>query len=235
MVFHAYVKQSDNGMGYWFVITFASCAVADEWWRAVSTSTIVKFVNSIWHVNAQFYTYELGQVDPCSSLIMPGVATQFFDKVFFMTMSDLMGCRLNIIMPPDHFVDHISGNSFFIHSKVSPHEYWYYPKLSNVAHAVYVSHTKCTRFCVSLSNGGTAGTIMIGSDKIIIMLTTINLSINVFTTSGQAIVSSAPKLGLKFSDLLSKFSVGPTLCKDNQGLDMEELIYMDDGEEWELT
>ncbi|KAG1857052.1 hypothetical protein F4604DRAFT_1906487 [Suillus subluteus] len=237
MVFYAYVKESTGVLAHRFVITFASRAVADEWWRAVSTSTVVQFTKGIRRVNAQFYTFDTRDVNPVSSLVTPGVATQFFDKMFFTTMSEMNGRGLNVIPSPDHFTDHISGNSFFIRSKVSPNEYWYYPKSDNATHAVYVSRTKRTRFRVSLSNRGTAGTVMIGSDKIVITLTTANLSINVDAASSQAIVSSAPKSGLKFSDLLSKFSVGPTstFYKDNQNLDMEELIYTDDGEEWELA
>jgi hypothetical protein len=35
---------------------------------------------------------------------------------------------------------------------------------------------------------------------------------------------------------LSRFTVGPTLTKDNQKLDMKALIYSDDEEaEWELA
>jgi hypothetical protein len=68
-------------------------------------------------------------------------------------------------------------------------------------------------------------------------LTNLNLSVNVIASSGQAIVSNAPtKSKFKFSDLLSRFTVGPTLTKDNQKLDMKALIYSDDEEaEWELA
>lgn len=118
----------------------------------------------------------------------------------------------------------------------SPYEYWYCPLLSdnNATNLVYISRTERTRFRVGLTDKGTAGTIMIGPDEIVITLPSLSRSIRV-TGSGQVILSTAPELGLKFSDLLSKFTVGPTLYKDGQSLDTRELFYTDDGEEWELA
>jgi hypothetical protein len=79
---------------------------------------------------------------------------------------------------------------------------------------------------------------MIGSDDIVITLPTVNRSIKV-ADSGQVILSHAPELGLKFSDLLSKFTVGPSSCtgdsEGSQSLEMKQLFNTDDGEEWELA
>ncbi|KAG1854457.1 hypothetical protein DFJ58DRAFT_841372 [Suillus subalutaceus] len=97
------------------------------------------------------------------------------------------------------------------------------------------AHAERTRFRVSRTDSSTAGTVIVGSDEIGITLTTANLSVNIIDTTGQVILSSAPKSGLKFSSLLGKFNVGSTLYKDSQGSDMKELIYTDDGEEWELV
>ncbi|KAG1852443.1 hypothetical protein DFJ58DRAFT_791039 [Suillus subalutaceus] len=232
MVFYAYVKQVTDNSTYRYVIVFASRAVADEWWRAVSTSSVVSFTDSIQRVSAQFYTHNVNQANAANSLTTTGVATQFLGYVFFTLMNDLGGRDLSIIPPLDHFADHISGNSFFIRSKVSPYKYWYCPQSSNAADdGVYVSQTERTRFLVSRTDSGTAGTIIIGSDQIAITLTTVDMSINVVTSTGQVIVSTAPMSGLKFSDLLNKFTTGAT----DQSLDMRELIYTDDGEEWELA
>jgi hypothetical protein len=93
------------------VIVFASRAVADEWWRAVSTSSVVSFTNSIRRVNAQFYTHDVNQANAANSLTTTGVATQFLGQVFFTLLNDLGGRDLSIIPSPDHFADHISGNS----------------------------------------------------------------------------------------------------------------------------
>ncbi|KAG2103954.1 hypothetical protein BD769DRAFT_1367197 [Suillus cothurnatus] len=232
MVFYAYVKNVSSNSTYRYVIVFASRAVADEWWRAVSTSSVVKFTESIRRINAQYYTHDVGQANAADSLTTAGVATQFLGKVFFTLQYDLGGRILSIIPSPDHFTDHISGNSFFIRSKVSPYQYWYCPLQGTKA--VYVSSTERTRFRVSRNGSGTAGTIMIGSDEIAITLTTVSQSINVVPESGQVIVSNAPKSGLKFSDFLGKFAAGLPLYKDGN-LGRSELFYTEDGEEWELA
>ncbi|KIK46123.1 hypothetical protein CY34DRAFT_76726, partial [Suillus luteus UH-Slu-Lm8-n1] len=220
---------------YRYVIVFASSAVADEWWRAVSTSSVVKFSDSIQRVNAQFYTHDVGQANAADSLTVTGVATQFLGKVFFTLLDDLGGRQLSVI-PSHHDAEAISGNSFFIRSKVSPYEYWYCPLSAdcNATNSVYVSRTERTRFRVSRTDKGTAGTVMIGSDEIVITLPNLNLSINV-ADNCQVMLTSAPQLGLKLSDLLSKFTMGPTLRKDGQSQDMKELFNMDDGGEWELA
>lgn len=235
MVHYAYVKNINSDSTYRYVIVFASRAVADEWWRAVSTSSNVKFSDSVRRVNAQFYTHDVSQANAANSLTTSGVATQFIGKVFFTLLNDLVGRGLSVI-PSTDCVDYVSGNSFFIRSKVSPHEYWYCPlsSNSNATNSVYVSRTERTRFRVGITDKDTEGTIMIGSDEIVITLLTVNLSINVADNS-QVMLSSAPESGLKFRDLLNKFTVGPTMYKDGQSLDMKELFSSGNGEEWELA
>ncbi|KAG1838933.1 hypothetical protein DFJ58DRAFT_749168 [Suillus subalutaceus] len=234
MVFYAYVKQVTDNSTYRYVIVFASRAVADDWWRAVSTSSVVKFTESIRRVNAQFYTHDVNLANAANSLTTTGVATQFLGKVFFTLQYDLGGRILSIIPPLDNnFVDHISGNSFFIRSKASPNEHWYCPLQGTKS--VYVSNTERTRFRISRTSSSTAGTVMVGSDEIVITLTAVNLSINVLPENGQVIVSNAPRTGLKFSDFLGKFSTGAILYKDGKSLGSRELFYMEDGEEWELV
>ncbi|KAG2365231.1 hypothetical protein BDR07DRAFT_1481610 [Suillus spraguei] len=230
MVFYAYVKQITDDWSYRYVITFASREIADEWWRAVSTSTVGSFVSSVQRVNAHFYTHNILVANSATSLTTAGVANQFIGKVFFTLMNDQVGRDLSIIPPCDHFTDHISGNSFFIRSKVSPHEYWYCAQGDN---SVYLSLTERTRFFVTRDSQGTAGSVIIGSDDIIITLTTSNLSINVVTASGQVIVSPDSKSGLKFSDLLNKFTARPLL--NQLGDKTRKLFFTDNGEEWELA
>ncbi|KAG1788945.1 uncharacterized protein HD556DRAFT_835462 [Suillus plorans] len=232
MVFYAYVKQITDNVTYRYTITFASREVADEWWRAVSTSTVTSFVTSVQRVNAQFYTHNVNVANAANSLTTTGVATEFLGKVFFTLENNWDGRGLSIIPPLEHFADHISGNSFFIRSKVAPYDYWYYPTSSNTTNAVYVSRTERTRFTVSLTSG-TAGTVIIGSDNIVITLTTVDLSVNVNATSGQVILSLAPLTGLTFSTLLTNFTVGPSLSVNNETV--KELLYTVNGEEWELA
>ncbi|KAG1814350.1 uncharacterized protein BJ212DRAFT_1274260, partial [Suillus subaureus] len=137
-----------------YVIVFASRAVADEWWRAVSTSSTTRFSNSIQRANAQFYTHDVDQANAAECLTVKGVATQSLGKVFFLLLHDLGGRELSIIPSPD-FADYISGNSFFIRSNVSPYDYWYCPHYDTSA-SVFVSCTERTRFRISLSAGGTS-------------------------------------------------------------------------------
>lgn len=233
MVFYAYVKQSTDTWSYRYVMAFASREVADEWWRAVSTSSVVSFANSIRRVNAQFYLHDVNQANAANSLVTAGVATEFLNKVIFLLMDDLGGRQLSVIPSPDHLVDHISGNSFFIRSQTSPYEYWYCPLLSDgkASNEVYVSRNERTRFRVDISNKGSAGIVMIGSDEIAITLPTISLSIHI-TDGGRVILSPAPQVGLKFSDLLNKFTVGPPSKSDPS---LKELFYTDNGEDWELA
>ncbi|KAG2047816.1 hypothetical protein BDR06DRAFT_999980 [Suillus hirtellus] len=233
MVFYAYVKQITDNVTYRYVITFASREVADEWWRAVSTSAVTSFVTSVQRVNAQFYTHNVNVANAANSLTTTGVATQFLGKVFFTLLNDLGGRGLSIIPPLEHCADHISGNSFFIRSKVAPYEYWYHPPSSNATNTVYVSRTERSRFTVSRTASGTAGTVIIGSDNVVITLTTVDLSVNVNATTGRVILSLAPLSGLTFSTLLANFTVGPSLSVD--GETAKELLYTENGEEWELA
>ncbi|KAG2049066.1 hypothetical protein BDR06DRAFT_975528 [Suillus hirtellus] len=231
MLFYAYVKHLTHNWTSRYLITFASREVADEWWRAVSTSN-TSFANSIQRVNAQFYTHNTDLANAHDSLTTTGVATQFLGKVFFTMLNDLdMNHRgLNIIPPLGHFVDHISGNSFFIRSKVTPYDYWYHPQSCN---AVCESRTERTRFTVSRTDRGTAGTVMIGSDKITVKLTIVNLSVDVSVNTGQASLSPDPQSELTFNALLSNFTVGSTLIQSGEMV--KELLYTENGEEWELA
>ncbi|KAG1790380.1 uncharacterized protein HD556DRAFT_1446118 [Suillus plorans] len=218
MVFYAYVKQITDNVTYRYTITFDSREVADEWWRAVSTSTVTSFITSVQRVNAQFYTHNVNVANAANSLTTTGVATDFLGKVFFTLENDLGGRGLSIIPPLEHFADHISGNSFFIRSKVAPYDYWYYPTSSNTTNA---------------SHSGTAGTVMIGSDDVVITLTTAGLSVNVDATTAQVILSLAPLTGLTLSTLLTNFTVGSSLSVNDETV--KELLYTVNGEEWELA
>ncbi|KAG2093718.1 uncharacterized protein F5147DRAFT_657340 [Suillus discolor] len=181
MVFYAYVKYVTDNSGYRYVITFASREVADEWWRAVSTSTVTSFVTSVQRVNAQFYTHNVGVANAADSLTTTGVATQFLGK-HYPTARTFRG----------------------------PHQ----------------------RKLV-ISPAGTAGTVMIGSDDVVITLTTSDLSVNVDATTAQVILSLAPLTGLTLSTLLTNFTVGSSLSVNDET--MKELLYTVNGEEWELA
>ncbi|KAG1721755.1 hypothetical protein EDB19DRAFT_1917117 [Suillus lakei] len=254
MVYYAYIKHIRDDWSARFVIVFASRAVADEWWRVVSTSP--RFSDSVRRVTPQFFTHD--QANITESIQQDQVAARFIGKMFFTLLGDKDGRQLSII-PSFDFTDHVSGNCFFIRSKSSPNEYWFVPHttlhtagtapitascLSSPNNnpnfepqSVYVSRTERTRFRVQLTGRDTAGTIMIGSDEISITLPSVNLPINV-DENGQVVVSQTPQSGLRFGDLLDGFCAGPTLYdKDGKSLDLKELIKtaVADGEEWELV
>lgn len=239
MVYHAYVINTNCDSLYRYIALFASRVVADEWWRAVSTSANTKYSDSVRRVAPQLFTHDASKANAASSIFDAQVASSFRGKVFFIRQPDDNG-ELSII-PILDFVDHVSGNSFFIRSRVSPNEYWYCPGSStgNVTpnSKVYVSRTERTRFRVRLfsEREDTTGTIMIGSDEIVITLTSTNLSIRV-SRSGHLIVSKNPELGLKFSDLVNGFGVvTPLLDNERHGEHVKELFKMNDGEEWQLA
>ncbi|KAG1728684.1 hypothetical protein EDB19DRAFT_1913725 [Suillus lakei] len=232
MVYYAYIKHIRDDWYYRYVAVFASRAVADEWWRVVSTSP--KFSDS---------------ANVSDSTQHDQAAAEFIGKVFFTLLDDKGGRQLSII-PSLDFTDHVSGNCFFIRTKASPNEYWFVPHtmlhtagtapitascLNIEPKLVYVSRTERTRFRVQLTGRNTAGSIMIGSDEISITLPSVNLPINI-DENGQVIVSRTPRPGLKFCDLLDGFCAGPALYdKDGKSLDLRELIQTADGEEWELV
>lgn len=238
MVYYVYIDNISNSYSSRYVAVFASRAVADEWWRAVSTSTNTRYSDSVRRVAPQFFTHDASKANAASSITDTQVASSFFGKVFFTLLPNK--CGLSVI-PILDFADHVSGNSFFIRSRVSPNEYWHCPGSStgNVTlHSqVYVSRTERTRFRVRLIDEckDTTGTIMIGSDKIAITLTCTNLSIRVSQT-GFLFVSKNPDPGLKFGDLVNGFgAMNPLLENEDHYKNVKELFKMDDGEEWELA
>lgn len=239
MVYYAYVQDINGHWSSRYVVVFASRAVADEWWRCVSTSanTIFKYSDSIRRITPQFFTHDVAKASAALSTFEDQVASRFSGKMFFTPLPE---SALSVI-PILDFADHVSGNSFFIRSKVSPSEYWYCPGSStgNVTpnSKVYVSRTERTRFRVQLisERKDTTGTIMIGSDEITITLTSTNLSIRI-SRSSHLIVSKSPESGLKFSDLVNGFAVvTPLLNNEGQSENIKELFKTEDGEEWELV
>ncbi|KAG2106560.1 uncharacterized protein F5147DRAFT_653805 [Suillus discolor] len=204
MVFYAYVKHALDNWSARYLITFASREVADEWWRAVSTSR-TNFANGIQRVNAQFYTHNTGMANASESLVTNGVATQFLGKVFFTLLNDLI-----YIYPTEVFL-------FGLKSLLTT--------IGTVPNRVMRELRRTDR--------GTAGTVMIGPDRITVRLTTVNLSVDVNASTGHAILSPAPQSGLTFGALLNDFTVGPTLFENDERV--KELLYTENGEELELA
>jgi len=240
MVFYAYIKNINDDVTWRYVIVFATSAVADEWWLAVSTSTNTKYANGVKRITAEYYTHDITTVNASASLTDTTVASSLIGSVFFTLLPDRDGRALSVI-PIQDLTDSVSGNSFFIRSKAAPSEFWYCPGSSTGDVApnskVYVSRTERTRFRIRLINERKdgKGTIMIGSDEVAITLTSNDLSVRVSDNS-QLIVSKSPELGLKFGDLVNGFMAGATLWNQNgQTEGMKELFKTGDGEKWELV
>ncbi|KAG2135089.1 hypothetical protein DEU56DRAFT_397235 [Suillus clintonianus] len=230
MVYYAYIKQSTTDFSFRYLATFCSRAAADEWWRVLSTST--KYGNTVKRIDPQLFTHDENTANAADSTGPGGVAADFMNKVMFSWLYNKDN-RVWSVMPTSDFTDHVSGNSFFIRSKACPDEYWYCP-LGQDSHSVYTSRTERTRFFVHIING-TPGTIMIGSDRIAITLTTVDLSVRSDPDSGALFVSKTSEQGLTFSDLLHGFLAGTTLHRDGKSLDRKEIFKVHAGEEWELV
>jgi len=231
MVFYAYVKNVNDDWSARYVVTFSSRSIADEWWRAVSTSK-TEYADGVKRISPEYYTHDWPKLNAYNTINDPKVALSLRDNVIFQLMNDRDGRDMSII-PLQYFKDYVSGNAFFIRSKASPSEYWYCPGSTSGSN-ICVSRTERTRFRISERNG--TGTIMIGSDDITITLASADLSVRVEDNSGQLVVSKNPESGWKFSDLLNGFSTGATLWdKNGTNEHVKELFRTVDGEEWELV
>lgn len=88
---------------------FASRSVADEWWRAVSTSSNAAYSSTVRRVTPQFYLHDPNQANIALSITNATVAADFLNSVFFTLLPDRDGRSLNVI-PSVDFTDNISGN-----------------------------------------------------------------------------------------------------------------------------
>lgn len=115
---HSYIPYSikTNDETNWrYMIVFASRAVADEWWRAVSTSG-TNFSNSIHRITPQFYIHNptLGAIG--KTILAHGPAASFSNRVFFTLLPDWpdnIGRAMSVI-PVQDITDHISGDLYVV-------------------------------------------------------------------------------------------------------------------------
>ena len=105
----AWCHQPDNDIYWRYLIVFANRSVADEWWRAVSTSSNNYVACHIKRVTPQLYTHEPAAANVAATITTAGVATQFLGRVIFTLLPDRDGRAINVI-PVQNITDHISGN-----------------------------------------------------------------------------------------------------------------------------
>jgi hypothetical protein len=94
------------------VIIFASRAVADEWWRTLSTTSFTFVTDSIKRVTPQLYTHNSATWPVWyfyDDARVKAISDPFRGKVFFQLQNDRGGRGIDII-PMRSVIDHISGN-----------------------------------------------------------------------------------------------------------------------------
>ncbi|KJA21865.1 hypothetical protein HYPSUDRAFT_41500 [Hypholoma sublateritium FD-334 SS-4] len=165
-VFYAYINNIADDNTWRYTLIFASRDVADQWWRAVSTSNVALLQTNIQRITPQFYTHDPRQWNIYLFFTDPRVATvadQFRGKFFMVLENDRVGRGISII-PPQTVVDYTSGNWFTIRSRSNPNHYWFYDESQGF---IVSSSTNRTSFQINAPDVA-VGTVMIGTDDITI-------------------------------------------------------------------
>ncbi|KZP05352.1 hypothetical protein FIBSPDRAFT_355703 [Athelia psychrophila] len=161
-LFYAYIANNvDEETGHLLAV-FASRTVADEWWRALSTSTHAAFIK---RAAPQFYTYDARRCNLGGLFYMPQfkpIANMFRGQMFLTQLNGKTGLSTTII-PPQEITDYVSGGWYHIRSTSDRGLYWHYDAVGN---EIQVSDKEHTRFRIDICKGMPEGTIMVGSDQI---------------------------------------------------------------------
>ncbi|KAG7088210.1 hypothetical protein E1B28_012227 [Marasmius oreades] len=231
-LFYAYAKNINDDWSYRYLIVFATRAVADEWWRAVSTSTNLLYSNSIVRVTPQFYTHDPSRAVIAYSITDPSVAKQFLGKVIFTLLNDRDGRVFPVIESgPEPITDYISNTWFYIRSKVDKSIYWY----RNDQDIVVASRTNSTRFLIRNTNHAFDGKVMINSDDITISLAAGKLSLSVADEGNLQAMRKAETF--KFGDFVDGYSINGCGWISVDELPRTAIVKVNDnsGEAWELV
>ncbi|KDQ07569.1 hypothetical protein BOTBODRAFT_180549 [Botryobasidium botryosum FD-172 SS1] len=159
-LFYAYAKDVCQGSMCCYTIVFASCSVADEWWRAVSNSS-TRYARSIQRITPHFYDYNSSIADIARTILEVDVATTFRGKIIFSGV----GVETLSIIPLQDYVEPVSGHWFYIRSKASPRECWFMTPDGQVR----ASPHDASRFCISLKDAASVKgetKVMIATDDI---------------------------------------------------------------------
>ncbi|KAI0089191.1 hypothetical protein BDY19DRAFT_906102 [Irpex rosettiformis] len=230
-LFYAYAKTITDDWSSRYLIVFASRTVADEWWRAVSTSTVPNYATTIRRVTPQYYTYNAGLANIATTITTAGVAQQFLGTVFFTLLNDRDGRILSVIPPlTGDVADHINGNWFYIRSKGPNPVYWY----ATPSGQIVASRTQSTRFRISATDKSLNNAVLIGNDQINIA-TTGGLSVNVSNYGNLQVSGKADTF--RFGDLTSGFRVNAYGNELLPGVSSNAVVKTseNDAQEWELT
>ncbi|KZP22937.1 hypothetical protein FIBSPDRAFT_738288, partial [Athelia psychrophila] len=155
------VSQIFDEATFRLLAIFASPAVADEWWRAVSTSPHARFIK---RVAPQFYAHDATQCNLSGFFEMPEfkpIAEMFRGRMLFTQLNDgLLGIT---IIPPQEVTDHISGGWYHIRSASNHALCWHYDVAEN---KIRGSEEEPTQFRISIRKGFPEETILVGEDRI---------------------------------------------------------------------
>ncbi|KAI0689926.1 hypothetical protein BC835DRAFT_1281963 [Cytidiella melzeri] len=222
--------QVNDDLTHRYLIVFASRAIADEWWRAVSTSTNAAYATTITRVTPQFYTHDPTKAIIFNTITDASVAGRFLGSVIF----SLLGNRDVLVwsvIPVQNVTDHISGNWFYIRTKGDDSTYWYCTPDGRIL----ASRTKSTRFLIrTVDPSLSPKAVMINSDNIYITLPG-RRSISV-SPSGDLQAAGKAEM-FRFGDFLDGYSInghgGPIFAAVHE----DAIIKTGDkdGIEWELT
>ena len=94
------------------MIIFASSDIADEWWRAVSTSTIPILAGNIQRITPQFYTHDVNLWNFYNFFTeskVTSISDVFRGKMFLVLENDRGGRGISII-PTQVLVSTTSGD-----------------------------------------------------------------------------------------------------------------------------
>ncbi|KAI0768897.1 hypothetical protein BC629DRAFT_804263 [Irpex lacteus] len=164
--FYAYAKHVSEETTWRYLIVFSTRAVADEWWRVVSTTTNVQVAGTIQRITPQFYTHDPNKILISNTILPNNVAAQFSTKMFFVLQTNRdAAVPFEVIPPvPSDFADHLSGNWFYIRTPGPNPAYWYYDSRTGV---VVASRNHSTRFRITaVSDDIKSGTVLINSDLV---------------------------------------------------------------------
>ncbi|TFK67292.1 hypothetical protein BDN72DRAFT_899110 [Pluteus cervinus] len=195
--FYAYIHnglprfQIADDSSWRLVLIFSTRDIADEWWRAVSTSTITQLQNNIQRVTPQFYTHDTriwNAYNFFTESAVSSVSALFRGKLFLVLENDRGGRGITVV-PRQHIVDRTSGNWFCIRSVAEPAQHWFYDPSQG---RIYAHPTQRTLFRI-MADGLQDGGIMIGSDNVILVAANAGLvSLGVATNSSNPALALTP-------------------------------------------
>ncbi|KAF7980433.1 hypothetical protein HWV62_38272 [Athelia sp. TMB] len=224
-------------------IAFPNSDVADEWWRALSTHPELGRCMQrctpqlyIWDVTiAQSYQLQ-GEVNTIPNSKYRDVVARFIPR---MVLSSHYNNRVSEpfgIIPVREVTDLVSGSSFFIRSKVEPHEYWYCPR-TPVGSQIYTSRKERTPFRVRIVDGRMKdGTIMIGTDPIVITsVDAPNRPVGI-KERWLKLTAAGEQTAMKLSDLRNRFGSSDRTSIEGKNVAGKPLFERHgNGQYWELV